>query len=259
MRSVARVAPLALVLLGAARSLAADGDAAPSSAKPEPARAAPVAADRRFPFIAGALRLGLLPYGRGEEKNGCSGACMGFAPADASYRHGVAFGVGAEAFVTFLDVLRVGPSLFYVLPTHVDIDGAPGHFGVGSDLGIDLAVEAAPRIFTNLRVVPRLQGGATVLFPDGELSKSLSQLREYCPADASGCSGLSGAHVGWNIGAGVGALYFLTDRIRLRADLLVQYYSVHLYNISATLFANPIDVSETLSGARSFILLGAEY
>ena len=49
---------------------------------------------------------------------------MGFAPADASYRHGVAFGVGAEAFVTFLDVLRVGPSLFYVLPTHVDIDGA---------------------------------------------------------------------------------------------------------------------------------------
>ena len=250
MKAFARGASFAFVAFSAVPCFAA-GDASDAAGT---GTAAP-----RIPFVAPVVHLGLLPYGRGQDENGCSGACAGFAANDASYQHGVAFGFGAEALFTVLDVLRFGPSLFYVLPNHVDLDGAKDHFGVGSDLGIDLVVEAAPAVTRTLRLVPRLQGGITVLFPGGQLAQDLDAVRAVCPDGASGCDGVTGAHVGFNIGVGVGALYTFSEHLRFRADLLVQYYTVNLYSVGARLLGNGIDVSERLSGGRSFILLGAEY
>jgi hypothetical protein len=231
------------------------GAGAPASARTEKPRAD----EHRLPFVAGALHIGLVPWGRGEDKNGCSGACMGFAPDNASYEHAVAFGVGADALFTLFDVLRLGPSLFYVFPNHVDIDGAKGHFGIGSDLGVDLTVEGALSVAPKVRIVPRVQSGATILFPGGELEQWLNLVHSACVDAARGCDTPTAARVGWNVGVGVGALYFLSDRFRLRADVLAQYYSVRMYNVGAPLLGNTIDVSETLFGGRLFFMLGAEY
>ncbi len=260
----------ALIVIGAAWSGPAWGEGmsdvaiarAPSAANDAANGRATVAAsdaEDGLPFVAPVLRLGLLAYGRGEEKNGCSGACTGFAPDNASYSHGPALGVGAEALFTVLGQWRFGPSLFYVLPNHVDIDGASGSFGVGSDLTLDVAAEFAPRVAPRFRILPRIQGGLLVLFPGGALGSSLDALRADCPSNIRGCSSVGDTVVGWNLAVGAGALYSALPHLRLRVDVLAQYYSVGLYDIGASLLSKPIDVSERLSGGRLFVTVGAEY
>jgi hypothetical protein len=212
-----------------------------------------------LPLISAGVHLGLLSYGRGALQNECAGSCTGFAANSTSYGHGVAFGMGADAFVNIEDLVRVGPSLFYTFPNHVQIDGTTSDFAVGSDLAVDLAVEVAPRITRALRVLPRIQAGATILFPGSDLSRVVSALSADCPAGTPGCNGIDAPYVGYNLGAGLGALYRLYPRLGLRADILVQYYSVRLYEVDATLFGQPIHVSDTLDGGRLFFMLGAEY
>lgn len=212
-----------------------------------------------LPLISGAFHLGLLSYGRGALQNECSGACTGFAANSASYGHGVAFGMGADAFVNIHDLIRVGPALFYTFPNQVQVDGTTADFAVGSDLSVDVAAEVAPRVTDNLRILPRIQAGATILFPGSDLERRLSASSADCPTGTPGCNSIEAPYVGFNLGAGLGALYRLHSRFGLRADLLVQYYSVRLYEVEAQLFAQPIRVSETLEGARLFLMLGAEF
>lgn len=256
-----RVVRAALVVVSAAwcgeAGAASDSDVAVA---PTAAAASGTHTQDDLPFVAPVLRLGLLAYGRGEEKNGCSGACAGFAPDNASYSHGPALGVGGEALFTVFERWRFGPSLFYVLPNHVDIDGASGSFGIGSDLTLDVATEFAPRVATRFRILPRIQGGLLVLFPGGELESSLDEARAGCPSNVvHGCSSVGDTRVGWNLAVGAGALYSALPHLRVRADVLAQYYSVGLYDVSSTLGRNPIDVSEHLSGGRLFVTVGAEY
>jgi hypothetical protein len=266
-RASGGVVRTAFIVIGAVWSGQAQAEGA-NDVAPAPTAAAasertPVAANDAqddLPLVAPVLRLGLLAYGRGEEKNGCSGACTGFAPDNASYSHGPALGIGGEALFTVFRQWRFGPSLFYVLPNHVDIDGASGGFGIGSDLTLDAAAEFAPRIARHFRILPRIQGGLLVLFPDGELKSSLEAVRTYCPSNvARGCGSLGDTVVGWNLAVGAGALYSVLPHLRLRVDVLAQYYSVGLYDIGASLLRNSIDVSERLSGARLFVTVGAEY
>jgi hypothetical protein len=167
--------------------------------------------------------------------------------------------MGADAFVNIHDLIRVGPALFYTFPNHVQVDGTTADFAVGSDLSVDVAAEVAPRVTDNLRIVPRIQAGATILFPGSDLERALSAISADCPTGTPGCNSIEAPYVGFNLGAGLGALYRLHPRFGLRADLLVQYYSVRLYEVEAQLFAQPIRVSETLEGARLFLMLGAEF
>ena len=212
-----------------------------------------------LPLISAAVHLGLLAYGRGGLQNECEGSCAGFAANSVSYGHGVAFGIGADGFVNIHDLVRIGPALFYTFPNHVQVDGSTRDFAVGSDLAVDLAVELAPRVTSALRVLPRLQAGATILFPGSDLERVLSAQEANCPTGTPGCNSIEAPYVGYNLGAGVGALYRLYPHLALRADILFQYYSVRLSELDASLFAQPIHVSETLDGARLFFMLGAEY
>src|SRR5260221_4018880 len=240
----------------------------PMAASPSPAWAASdarpasdAAADpppEELPMIALLPRLGALSYGRGAEQNVCAGACGGFAPVDASYAHRPALVFGADALFTPLAPLRFGPSVLYVLPTSVSLDGASDTFGIGSDLSLDVAVEVAPRVGPSVWLFARALGGSTILIPASDLRSRLNELRAVCPSGARGCDTLEGARLGWNAGLGIGALYAIGRALRLRADLLGQYYTVSLYEVEARLFLSPITVSERLSGARLFVMAGVE-
>lgn len=245
--------PTSLLLLSWPAPCAAESFAA------KPAEHNPAPPELALPLISGALHLGLLSFGSGGKRNDCTGGCTGFASDSASYDHDVAFGIGADGFVNIHDLIRVGPSFFYTFPNQVQIDGTKTDFAVGSDLAVDIAVEAAPRVAHNVRLLPRIQAGATILFPGGDLERTLSMLAADCPTGTPGCNSIEAPYVGYNLGGGVGALYRIHPHFGLRFDVLLQYYSVRLYEVKASLFGQPIDVAETLEGARLFLMLGAEF
>jgi hypothetical protein len=245
--------PISMLLLSWQVPCAAESRVTEHAQQPPPPPAL------ELPLISGAVHLGLLSFGRGGLRNECAGECTGFAANSASYSDDVAVGLGADAFVNVYDLVRIGPALFYTFPNNVQIDATNTDVEVGSDLAIDLAVEVAPRITREVRLLPRVQAGATILFPGSDLRRILSVLSADCPTGTPGCNSIEAPYVGYNLGAGVGALYRPHPRFGLRADLLVQYYSVRLYEVDASLFTRPIHVSETVDGGRLFLMLGAEF
>lgn len=72
----------------------------------------------------------------------------------------------------------------------------------------------------------------------------------------SGCDSVDNPHLGYNLGLGFGAMFAVSPSVRLRVDTLYQYYSINLYNVSAT------DANATLtldaSGSRYFLFAGME-
>lgn len=212
------------------------------------------------PFFSVGARLGAVAWGTGVQKNECAGPCDRFAPVDSAYSHSPAFVVGAEALFGVLDRFRFGLGALIVPMSDIRLVGATDDFAVGTDLGIhaiaEMVIRATPRVW----VLPRLQGGPMGLFPGGDLRSLLDSLnRDYCVGMVKGCDSLTGSYWGWNVGAGGGALWVSGEHVRLRSDVLVQYYAVPLYTLSARLATAAIDVSERLTGARILFTLGAEF
>jgi hypothetical protein len=210
------------------------------------------------PFFSLGARLGVVPWGTGEQKNECAGPCAMFAPDDATYSHLPAFVVGVDALFGAFDRFRFGLGVLYVPTSSIRLAGASRHFEVGSDVDIDAVAEGVVRATPRVWILPRLQGGLLVLSPGGDLRTTLDGLHRDCSGLAQGCDSLTGAYTGWNLAAGGGALWVSSERLRVRADLLFQYYSVPLYTITGTLAGEPIEVSERLAGGRMFLTIGAE-
>jgi hypothetical protein len=80
---------------------------------------------------------------------------------------------------------------------------------------------------------------------------------EDCAGEAS-CPIPSGARLGWNVAFGAGGFFRVHPRLRVRLDALLEYYSISLYTLQASLFRNSIEVHESLSGARLIFTLGLE-
>jgi hypothetical protein len=212
------------------------------------------------PFFSAGARLGAVAWGTGVQKNECAGPCDRFAPVDSTYSHSPAFVVGADALFGVLDRFRFGLGALIVPASDIRLAGAADDFAVGTDLGIHAVAEVVIRATPRVWVLPRLQGGPIGLFPGGDLRSLLDSLhRDYCVGAVKGCDSLTGSYWGWNVAAGAGALWVSAERVRLRTDLLVQYYAVPLYTLSARLAAAAIDVSERLTGARMLFTLGAEF
>jgi hypothetical protein len=153
----------------------------------------------------------------------------------------------------------LGPGLFYVFPSGIDIkDG--GKSDVGSDLSLDFIFEVAPRVGPAIWLVPRAQVGFTALFPSGDLDTFLTDMKNACnDRGDSGCDSLSGARPGVNGGLGFGALFAVSDSVRLRADLLGQLYVVSLYSANAPASFGGAHVSRAVGGSRFFLLGGVEF
>jgi hypothetical protein len=228
--------------------------ALPVGAATEPETAVP-----ELPLVAVLPRLGLVAYGRGGQEVHCNGGCARFATSGSEYEHRPATFVGVDALVRILPFLRAGPSLGYTFTNSVDVAGA-GAFEVGKDLVLDATVEAAIRVTPRFWIAPRIQAGALVLYPTGELQGYLSALHEeFCPVLPGECPIGVGSHVGVNGAVGVGAIVGIRRDVRLRADIFAQYYSLRLYTVKASLANQAIEVYETLSGARLFVTAGVEF
>lgn len=210
------------------------------------------------PLFAAIPRLGLVAYGAGDQHLQCSGNCAGFAGTKTPYTHDPAFTLSIDALFAPIPQLRAGVTWQYTFVNEVAIPDRSG-FEVGDDWSADALVEGFFPFAERWALSPRLQGGAIVLYPLGDLQKYISGLRdEFCPILGSGCTIPDSARVGWNLGGGAGVSFRAYDHVRIRFDTTVQYYAFTLYTISARLLGQHIEAYETLAGARLFFTLGAE-
>jgi hypothetical protein len=200
----------------------------------------------------------------GSGTNKCTeGDCSVFFPTDDAgdfdYTHRASGGLGAEVLWKLGSLIRLGPGLFYVLPSGVDF-ARGGKSDLGSDLSLDFIFEVAPRVGPATWLLPRAQFGGTLLFPSGELDAFLTDMEDACmDRGDSGCESISGPRPGVNGGLGFGVLSAITDSVRLRMDLLAQLYLVSLYSANAPASFGGTPVSRTVGGSRFFLLGGIEF
>lgn len=235
-----------LILVGAA-----------TFASSSPALAAGDTSSERLPLIAVVPRLGLVAYGAGEDKLSCSGDCAGFAGTDNGYQHKPAFSMGVDALFGIGRYLRLGPSFEYTFTNAVDLSGR-GSFDVGSDFTLNGAVEGVLPLSPRADIHARFEGGLLALGEGNDLKRYLDVLRTDLCSPGESCPISEGLHVGWNVGVGVGGGYRVHEHVRVRLDLLFQYYSLELYTLDARLLGHDIQAYETLSGGRLFLSAGAE-
>lgn len=223
---------------------------------------------QHLPVFAPIVHAGLLLFGSGTLKDTCNGpSCTSTDGQSADYSHQVAFALDADFLWRLGSLVRLGPGVMFVTGQSVKLQSGKVFIlspyntktepSIGSDLAIDAVVEIDPQVSGKVWLAPRVQGGMGLLLPSGDLSDRLNYLNGYCPSTYDGCNSVSGAHFGWHAGLGFGVVYALNSLVRLRADVLAQYYSFSLFSIQQT--ADGTKYTEGISSSRGFLFLGAEF
>jgi len=228
-----------------------------SLATPEPAPAVPrdEYKIKTFSFVP---RIGLQAGGSGTLERKCEGSsCISPTSASADYDMKSAFAVGADFMFKVGDLVRMGPGLLYTNTMDVKGDGATSSDELGSIVDLNFVFELVPRVSPTVWLVPRAQLGLSFLNTSGATMDSQNVTKNDCTNSAmSGCDSVDNPHLGYNLGLGFGAMFAVSPSVRLRVDTLYQYYSINLYNVSAT------DANATLtldaSGSRYFLFAGME-
>jgi hypothetical protein len=164
------------------------------------------------------------------------------------------------AFYQPTALLRTGPALSYGFQPSVTFDSSNGRTDLGSILTLGWAVELTPQIAKRLWLVPQLQLSYALLFPGGELKGQFDQWRTNCEqgfANFGDCDSIGGSRSGFHAALGVGLLYAAAPSVRLRFDLLAEYYYYPLLELSAS--DADVTLTERTSGLRQVILAGLEF
>jgi hypothetical protein len=208
------------------------------------------------------VRGGLLLGGSGSYHYNCDGDCVIASSTGSDYSHKLGGRFTADFLFKAGSMIRLGPGLAFTPPTSIKSDTPFGSVDaeVGSDMGLDFIFEVAPRVGQAVWLVPRGEIGLTVLFPTGDLKNTLEDTERQCnDIGGSDCSSIGKARPGFNAGLGFGALFGVSEKVRLRADLLAQFYVVNLYTYTFDSFGLSTTVTENVAGSRFFLLGGIDF
>jgi hypothetical protein len=199
--------------------------------------------------------------GSGTNELRCDGDCTFTSVSGSDYSHKLGARLTADFLFKVGPLIRLGPGLAFTPPTSIKGEGATFNTEVGSDMGLDFIFEVAPRVGPGVWLLPRGEVGLTVLFPTGDLKASLEAERVACnDLGVSNCDSLGDPRPGLNAGLGFGALFAVSDTVRLRADLLGQFYIVNLYTYEGTsTFGGSATLARNVAGSRFFLLGGVEF
>ena len=148
--------------------------------------------------------------------------------------------------------------MLFSLPSSIKFDGDSSSTGNFTIWDTDFTFEMTPQVSRSVWIVPRAQLGFSLLFAGGDLKKSEQATKLDCENDTEGgCDTIDSPHLGFNFGIGAGVLFAVSEKVRLRADLMYQFY---VYNLS-TIDSSLVDakLTTTLSGGRGFLLGGVEF
>ncbi|MGC4067776.1 MAG: hypothetical protein QM784_24620 [Polyangiaceae bacterium] len=270
MRQPYLASTLALALLSFASSQVAFGqetvqeqpaDPPRSSAPPPTAPATGSARNKEeLPRFALALKTGLATFGSGLDRLECSGAdCNGLAAGERDYQFRPSPVIALGAYYQPTALVRTGPALSYGFQQSVTFNSSNGHTELGNLLTLGFSLELTPRLSRKLWLVPELQLSYALLFPGGEFERQLDRWQTSCGQSFAtfDCGSLKGSRSGFHAALGLGLLYAAAPSVRLRIDVLAEYYYFPLLDLSA---ANAdIELTEHTSGIRQVLLAGLEF
>lgn len=209
------------------------------------------------------LRIGATLTGAARDSMSCEGSdCLDAATGSDAFTHRQALVLGAEFLWQPDPLVRLGPQVLFTNRTELDYDDAPGNsspaVNAGSMLSFDLVVELSPRLSPKVWLLGHAKAGLSVLYPSSDLERYTATLRDDCEASGTltGCESLDGARLGPNLGIGLGGLFSITPIVRLRADAVLEAYTLSLANIEAA--EGRASLEEDLYGGRLMLLGGVE-
>jgi hypothetical protein len=213
--------------------------AAPLAPAPPPPAQFAVPERRKRKTAALVLRLGYAAAGSGtlELQGECDGACP-FSPVtdDARADPAGAFGFGLEMLSAPHEMLRLGTAFHFVPSLAVDTDvsqqpAADSDRHLGSDLSWTFDFEVQIGTGEGVAAAMRARIGPWFIFPAGALRRDKEAFDSLCddPTVATDCNPSRLTRVGWTYGMGAGPVFELSAESRLRADLILQYYSAKLF------------------------------
>lgn len=178
-----------------------------------------------------------------------------------------AFAIGADFMFKLGDLFRIGPGLFHTFTTDVEVDGVSGE--AGSLTEVNFVAEVIPRVSPGIWLVPRLQTGLALFNASGDVKNAfVTPMKETCndmKSQYSGygvtvnCSNFDNPHIGFDIGLGFGAMFAVGPNVRLRADLMYEYFDAILGKVEASGGGDSATQTLDLSGSRYLLMGGAEF
>jgi hypothetical protein len=235
----------------------------PAYGEPQPPPP-PLPDANRIPKFGLAVRLGPMFGGSGSLETTCEGTdCPADYGNSTSYVRKMSFAMDLGFLFRVGKVIRLGPGLSYgstqTIKIETDADGSREDFELGSEIGINFLLEAAIPVGDGMWIVPEGSLGILILTPSGEFKDYLAAMRAECDANlfTTGCDAFDGPRVGFGAGIGVGFMGAVSDKVRLRGDLIAQYHVINV--VSGQSFFGDATISEDFTGSRFFFLVGADF
>jgi hypothetical protein len=232
-----------------------------AEAGPPPPAAQPDPTDE-LAEIALLLRVGASVTGIARDSVSCDGNdCPAAASGSDGFTQGTALLLGAGFLWQIHPLLRLGPGLSYTNNTELSYKDAPSQSSpiqAGSLLSMDIMAELSPHLSRKVWLLSGAKLGLSVLYPAGGFERYLQRLADDCRAvgTMTGCDSLEGARLGPNFGVSLGGLFSINEIVRLRANALLEAFTVPLAHIEAV--DADASVDEDLYGARFMLLGGVE-
>jgi len=179
-------------------------------------------------------------------------------------KSGVALGV--ELLGAVSPTVRLGGGILWVPSMKASIEGT--ELKAGNQLMLAGIVEPVFPVSPTVGLAIRGQVGIGLLFAGGDLQNAIDDEKSSCAKDlAAGdpkCDVNEGPSFGWNLGGGGGVIAAAGGRVRLRADLLVQYMSQGLWGyqhthkgiVGSPEYTHTVDYS--VSSTRFWLFAGVE-
>ena len=210
-----------------------------------------------FAFVP---RIGVQFLGSGSLNAQCSGSSCTAASDSIDYDLSQAFAISFDFLFRVGDLFRLGPGLAYTHTMDWQASGQSSHTEMGNLTDLNFVAELIPRVSPTVWLVPRLQLGLTVYNASGTADTDESANKASCNSSSgvSGCDSIGSPHLGYNIGAGFGVLFATGSAVRVRIDLLADYYKFNLVDITGTDSTGATHVTETASGLRYLLMAGIE-
>jgi len=183
---------------------------------------------------------------------------------DASHHDTSSLLIGADLLYHVTPQLRIGASALWNPNTEVEFTSSVATavpFKMGQELALDATLE---HVFADNKtgsLFYRFMIGPSLLVAGGDLENAVKDQKDACRTLLKVCEFDSGIFPGYNLGAGLGALFPMGGSA-LRTDLLLNYVSVPFRHVQATVeelrTTSDATVDESASFTRLWFMVGAE-
>lgn len=141
--------------------------------------------------------------------------------------------VGADLLYHATPSLRVGGSALWNPASEISVTDSSAPFRLGAEISADVTLEHVFAESKSTGLFYRVMAGPTLLLTGGDLEVAVEREKKLCRELLKLCEIDSGPFLGYNVAAGIGAL-FPVDKSALRFDLLLNYVTLPFRHIQAT-------------------------